>query len=88
MVAAFETDAGLFVQTEPGPGTPTTLHFRRNGTQEWVKNQIQTFRRCKVSIPSPSAEQIDAICSYGRIHLVSRDLGQTWYSAQPALSSN
>ncbi len=85
MVAAFETDAGLIVQTE---GNTTALHFRRKGEQEWVKNEIMNFFGCEVSVPSPGGERIDAICGFGRLHLVSHDFGQTWYSAQPALSSN
>ncbi|MBT8136598.1 MAG: hypothetical protein KJO54_06260 [Gammaproteobacteria bacterium] len=86
MVAAFETDAGLFVQTEKPLSTPTTLYFQRNGATDWVKNEILSFHSCRVAIPA--AEQIEALCGYGRVHLVSRDFGESWQQVQQTMSHN
>ena len=87
--AVFETDAGLFVQTEKS-GLPTTLHFRKSGTNDWVKSEVGTKFGCRIAFPNKSGKDIIAKCGSPKYPatLVSQDFGTTWNYQAVATAAN
>lgn len=79
MRAVFETEAGLYVQTENAGSQPTTLYLRRHGTDKWVKNEVLNYFGCRVSFPDRTGKTISAFCGPNQnVPLISVDFGETW----------
>ena len=88
MKAIFETEAGLYVQTEKAGSTPTTLHLLRTGSDKWEKSEVMRYFGCRVAFPNQSGRDITALCGPRKDVLVySRDYGQTWERGQAQVSA-
>lgn len=84
MTRVFETEAGLYIQTEDA-GKPTTLNFLANGSDEWIKNVVGSYYGCNVSFTDSTGNNIEAQCGVREhpAHLESSDRGRTWAVVDP-----